>query len=86
MDMMNRNELKYELLQNVTGGDQKHYDELCEKAEAFVKVCVENGLSKAYYQCEMKKIMDDYIGKGMLAGNEPGNLWRIVEYYSHKLR
>ena len=55
MDMMNRIELKDELLQNVTGGDQKHYDELCEKAEAFVKVCVENGLSKAYYQCEKKK-------------------------------
>lgn len=55
MDMMNRIELKDELLQNVTGGDQKHYDELCEKAEAFVKVCVENGLSKAYYQFEMKK-------------------------------
>ena len=80
------NELKEEMLKNVAGGDRKHYEELCEQAAAFASECIENNLNAAFYQAEMKKVMDQYIDLGMLEGNEPDELWRIVEYYSHRLR
>lgn len=83
---MNMNELKAEILENVAGGDQKHYLELVDHAASFAKECIENNLSAQYYQAEMKKVIDQYIEKGMLEGTEPANLWTIVEFYSHKIR
>lgn len=83
---MNMNELKEEMLGHVVGGDQKHYLELLDQAASFAKECIECNLSAQYYQAEMKKVIDQYIEKGMLDGTEPANLWRVVEHYSHRLR